>query len=79
MGKAKTVSEIRRVLKPVGRCSAAEFTGFTPGNMWIIHDSLIQKIPLFGPNLLEKIGFHMLAKIDLNLGIAIISAKKVAH
>jgi ubiquinone/menaquinone biosynthesis C-methylase UbiE len=77
--KAKTVSEIRRVLKPEGRYIAAEFTRFTPGNMWIIHDSLIRKIPLFGSNLLEEIGFHILTKIDLNLGIAIISAKKVAY
>ena len=74
--RVRTVGEIWRVLKPGGRYVAAEFARFTPRNLWITHDSLIRKIPLFAPRLLEEDGFHILGEIKINRGITIISAGK---
>ncbi|MBE9482542.1 MAG: class I SAM-dependent methyltransferase [Chloroflexi bacterium] len=75
--RVKTVSEIWRVLKPGGRYISAEFNRLTLGNMAIIHDSLIRRIPLFGPALLEENGFSILRRVEATKGIMIISAKKV--
>ena len=55
--KARTLSEIYRVLKPEGRYIAAEFTKFTAGNLIVVHDSLIRGIGLFSIRLLEENGF----------------------
>ena len=74
--KVKTLSEILRVLKPEGRYIAAEFTKFTAGNLFVVHDSLIQKIPLFDPGLLEESGFHILKRIEISKGGMIVSARK---
>ena len=57
--KAKTLSEIQRVLKPEGKYIAAEFSKFTVANLWITHDLLIQKTSLFGTELLEENRFHI--------------------
>ena len=77
--RVKTVSEIWRVLRPGGRYVSAEFTRFTSGNLLITHDSLIHRIPLFSPALLEESGFHITEKVKTAKGIMIISAKKVAR
>lgn len=77
--RVRTVGEIRRVLKPEGRYIAAEFIKFTPGNLLITHDSLMQKIPLFSPDLLKDSGFHITEKMEVAKGVMIISAKKTAH
>ena len=74
--KTRTLSEIHRVLKPGGRYIAVEFTRFTAGNLLVTHDSLIQKVALFGPEMLEENGFHMLEKVEINRGITIISARR---
>ena len=74
--KVKTLTEIRRVLKPDGRYTAAEFIRFTAANLLATHDSLIQKIPLFGPELLEVNGFRIVDKVEITKGIMIISARK---
>ena len=75
--KAKTLGEIWRVLKPEGRYIAAEFTKFTAGNLLVVHDSLIQKVPLFGTELLEGKGFHVANKVEISKGIMIISVGKL--
>jgi demethylmenaquinone methyltransferase/2-methoxy-6-polyprenyl-1,4-benzoquinol methylase/phosphoethanolamine N-methyltransferase len=54
--RARTLSEIWRVLKPEGRYVAVEFTKFTMGNLFVVHDSLIRGIGLFSSRLLEKNG-----------------------
>ena len=77
--KIKTLSEIGRVLRPEGRYVAAEFTRFTPGNLLITHDSLIRRIPLFGPELLEESGFYIKDKVKTVKGIAFTSARKEAR
>ena len=74
--RAKTLSQIHRVLKPGGRYIAAEFAKFTPRNLMITHDSLIREIGLFTPELLEKNGFHITEKVETARGITIISARK---
>ena len=74
--KIKTLSEIWRVLKPEGRYIAAEFVRFTLGNLLITHDSLIRRIPLFSPDLLEEGGFHITEKVEIARGVKIISAGK---
>lgn len=74
--KIETLSQIRRALKPSGRYIAAEFTRFTAGNLSITHDSLIRKIGLFTPELLEENGFHVTEKTETARGIMIISARK---
>ena len=74
--KIKTLSEIWRVLKPEGRYIAAEFTRFTLGNLLITHDSLIRRIPLFSPDLLEEGGFYITGKVEIARGVKIISAEK---
>ena len=76
--KARTLSEIRRVLKPEGRYIAAEFADFTAGNLLIIHDSLIHKVPLFGRELLEENGLHIVKKVEIGRGILIVLARKLA-
>jgi len=76
--KAKTLSEIWRVLRPERRYIAAEFTKFTAANLTATHDSLIQKIPIFGPDLLEEHRFHIIKKVEINKGISIISAERAA-
>jgi len=77
--RVRTVGEIRRVLKPEGRYIAAEFIRFTPGNLLITHDSLIRRIPLFSPDLLEEGGFHITEKVEIARGVKIILAKKVTR
>ena len=77
--RTKTVSEIQRVLKPGGRYVAAEFTKFTARNLWVVHDSMIRKIPLFGPELVEESGFHILRKVEAVKGITIISATRGSY
>ena len=74
--KARTLSEIWRILRPEGRYVAAEFTKFTMGNLFVVHDSLIEKIPMFSPDLLNKNGFHITGKVEISRGIMIISARK---
>ena len=74
--KVKTLSEIRRVLKPEGRYIAAEFTRFTLGNLVITHDSLIRGIHPFTPELLEDNGFHVPKRMETVRGITIISAER---
>ena len=74
--KVKTLSEIRRVLKPEGRYIAAEFTRFTLGNLGVTHDSLIRGIRPFTPELLEKNGFHVPKRMEPVRGITIISAER---
>ena len=75
-GKIKTLSEIYRVLKPEGRYITAEFTKFTPKNLLITHNSLIHKISLFSPDLLEKNGFRILERMEIARGVMVISAEK---
>ena len=75
--KVKTLAEIRRVLKPEGRYIAAEFTKFTMGNLFVVHDSLLRGVGLFGTRLLEENGFYALKKVETMRGIMIISAGKV--
>ena len=75
--KVKTLSEIRRVLKPEGRYIAAEFTKFTAGNLFVVHDSLLRGIGLLSPRLIEESGFHILKRIEISKGIMIISAGKL--
>lgn len=77
--RIRTVSEIQRVLKPGGRYVAAEFTKFTARNLWVIHDSMIRKIPLFGPELLGHSGFDILRKVEAVKGITIISATRGSY
>jgi ubiquinone/menaquinone biosynthesis C-methylase UbiE len=72
--KVKTLTEIRRVLKPEGRYIAAEFAKFILGNLWVIHDSLIKRLSLFRPDLLERNGFHIVEKMGTSKGIMVISA-----
>ncbi|MBE9482776.1 MAG: class I SAM-dependent methyltransferase [Chloroflexi bacterium] len=74
--KIKTLSEIGRVLRPEGKYVAAEFARFTPGNLLITHDSLIRRIPLFGPELLEESGFYIKDKVETVKGIAFTLARK---
>ena len=74
--RIETAGEIWRVLKPEGKYLAAEFTKFTVRNLWITHDSLIRKISLFGPGLLEESSFHIVKSMEAMKGITIISAAK---
>ena len=77
--KIETLSQIRRVLKPGGRCIAAEFAKFTPRNLLITHDSLIRKIGLFSSEPLQESGFHIMEKVETARGITIISARKLGR
>ena len=74
--KAKTLSEICRVLKSRGRYIAAEFAKFTAGNLVITHDSLIRGIRPFTPALLEENGFHIQKRVEISRGVMVISAGK---
>jgi len=74
--RAKTLSEIWRVLKTGGRYVATEFTKFTLGNLWVVHDSLIGGIGLFNTGLLEENGFHIRKRMETSRGIMIILVAK---
>lgn len=77
--RVRTVAEIWRVLKPEGRYIAAEFSRFSPGNLLITHDSLIRRISLFSPELLEESGFHVTENVEIARGVGIIWARKVVR
>lgn len=74
--RARSLSEIRRVLKPAGRYTAAECTRFTIANLIITHDFLLRRIPLFGPQLLEENGLNVIEEVASGRGITIILAGK---